>query len=127
MREIEAMALREAKTYREAGVHGIMLENMLEKSVPVVCVVIGEGGSGISSGQRRRIGVARALIKNAEVLILDEPTAGLDAASEATVLAAVRDFARSRNRAVLLVAHRPAALAIADCVVSINARSAAPA
>ena len=88
---------------------------------------IGEGGSGISSGQRRRIGVARALIKNAEVLILDEPTAGLDAASEATVLAAVRDFARSRNRAVLLVAHRPAALAIADCVVSINARSAAPA
>jgi ATP-binding cassette subfamily C protein CydCD len=88
---------------------------------------IGEGGSGISSGQRRRIGVARALIKDAEVLILDEPTAGLDAASEATVLAAVADFARSRNRAVLLVAHRPAALAIADCVVSINARSAVPA
>jgi ATP-binding cassette subfamily C protein CydCD len=88
---------------------------------------IGEGGSGISSGQRRRIGVARALIKDAEVLILDEPTAGLDAASEATVLAAVADFARSRNRAVLLVAHRPAALAIADCVVAINARSAVPA
>jgi ATP-binding cassette subfamily C protein CydCD len=88
---------------------------------------VGEGGSGISSGQRRRIGVARAMIKDAEVLILDEPTAGLDAASEATVLAAVGDYARARNRAVLLAAHRPAALAIADCVVSITARSAVPA
>jgi ATP-binding cassette, subfamily C, bacterial CydCD len=88
---------------------------------------IGEGGSGISSGQRRRIGVARALIKDAEVLILDEPTAVLDAESEAQVLAAVGDIARSRNRAVLLVAHRPAALGIADRVVTIAARSAVPA
>jgi ATP-binding cassette subfamily C protein CydCD len=89
--------------------------------------VLGESGSGLSSGQRRRLGVARVLLRDSDFLILDEPTAGLDAASEATVLAAVRAAARDRKRAVLLVAHRPAALAIADRVVTIVARSEEPA
>jgi ATP-binding cassette subfamily C protein CydCD len=88
---------------------------------------LAEGGAGLSSGQRRRIGVARALLKGGDFLILDEPTAGLDAASEATVLAAIRDASRSHNRAILLVAHRRAALEIADRVVTIGSRSGEPA
>jgi ATP-binding cassette subfamily C protein CydCD len=84
---------------------------------------LGEGGSGISSGQRRRIGVARALLRGGDLLIFDEPTAGLDVESERTVLEAIRATAHEDGRAVLLVAHRPAALAIADSITEIMSRA----
>lgn len=81
---------------------------------------LGERGSGLSSGQGRRIAVARALLRPARFLLLDEPTAGLDAVSERLVLDAVRAAARERGQGVLIVAHRPAALAIADRVVELE-------
>jgi ATP-binding cassette, subfamily C, bacterial CydCD len=81
--------------------------------------VLGERGRGLSSGQRRRVGLARALVRHAPVLLLDEPTAGLDDVAEAVVLAAVRDAARG-GAAVLLVAHRPGAVGEADRTVAVR-------
>ncbi|MDH6700699.1 ATP-binding cassette subfamily C protein CydCD [Streptomyces sp. MAA16] len=77
--------------------------------------VLGEDGAGLSAGQRQRLALARAFLADRPVLLLDEPTAALDGATEAEVVAAVRRL--TEGRTVLLVVHRPALLSAADRVV----------
>ncbi|MET9775226.1 thiol reductant ABC exporter subunit CydD [Streptomyces sp. NPDC006367] len=85
--------------------------------------VLGEDGAGLSAGQRQRLALARAFLADRPVLLLDEPTAALDGATEAEIVAAVRRLAAGRT--VLLVVHRPALLEIADRVVRLT-QPAAP-
>ncbi|MGI5444473.1 thiol reductant ABC exporter subunit CydD [Streptomyces sp. CA-243310] len=86
--------------------------------------VLGEGGMGLSAGQRQRLALARAFLADRPVLLLDEPTAALDGETEAAVVEAVRKLAIGRT--VLLVVHRPALLAVADRVVVVGAGPAGP-
>ncbi|MFF4356850.1 thiol reductant ABC exporter subunit CydD [Streptomyces sp. NPDC001604] len=85
--------------------------------------VLGEDGAGLSAGQRQRLALARAFLADRPVLLLDEPTAALDGATEAEVVEAVRRLAVGRT--VLLVVHRPALLRVADRVVRLGAADAA--
>ncbi|MEV0429556.1 thiol reductant ABC exporter subunit CydD [Micromonospora sp. NPDC050495] len=83
-----------------------------------LATVLGERGHGLSSGQRQRVALARAFLRDAPLVLLDEPTARLDTASEAVVLAATRRLVAGRT--ALLVAHRPALLADADRILRVE-------
>ena len=73
--------------------------------------LVGEGGYGLSGGQAQRIAIARAYVRNAPLLLLDEPTAHLDPATEADVLDSLRRLALGRT--VILASHSTAAMAFA--------------
>ncbi|GAA0522354.1 hypothetical protein Ade02nite_81660 [Paractinoplanes deccanensis] len=81
--------------------------------------VLGDDGAGLSAGQRQRIALARAFLRDASIVLLDEPTANLDAATAADVMAAIRRLARGRT--VLVAAHRPELIALAGRVVELAA------
>uniref|UniRef100_UPI001F299334 thiol reductant ABC exporter subunit CydC n=1 Tax=Acidocella facilis TaxID=525 RepID=UPI001F299334 len=73
--------------------------------------LVGEAGQRLSGGQARRLSMARAFLKDAPILLLDEPTEGLDAQSEAAVLGAMARLIKGRT--CLLISHRPQALRLA--------------
>ena len=77
--------------------------------------VLGDRGAGLSAGERQRLALARAFVRDVPLLVLDEPTASLDAETETEVLGAVRRL--TEGRTALVVAHRPALVALADRVV----------
>ena len=86
---------------------------------------VGSGGEGLSVGQRQRLALTRALYSTAPLVVMDEPTAHLDAASEAHVLTAVRALHAS-GRTVVVIAHRPALIALAEQAVVVESRPMQP-
>ncbi|CAG0955588.1 Putative multidrug export ATP-binding/permease protein [Myxococcaceae bacterium] len=77
--------------------------------------LLGERGTKLSTGQRQRLSIARALVKDTPILILDEPTASLDADTEMRVLANLAEW--GRGRAIFLITHRLSTIRRADHIV----------
>ncbi|MGO9602080.1 MAG: ABC transporter ATP-binding protein [Candidatus Binataceae bacterium] len=90
----------------------------IEKLPDGFATMLGRRGTRLSVGQKQRIAIARALMGNPDVLILDEPTAPLDTASENKLIAMLRELARTRI--VLIVAHRVSTLAASDRVLFVR-------
>ena len=80
--------------------------------------VVGERGLRLSGGQRQRIAIARALLKDAPVLILDEATSSVDVAAESSILAALEPLRRGRT--TLLIAHRLSTVRDADQILVLD-------
>lgn len=81
---------------------------------------VGEGGARLSGGERQRIGIARALYKQADMLVLDEGTSALDERMERTLLRSLGQ----RGRTLILVSHRAASLAHCDMIIRMSAGKA---
>jgi ATP-binding cassette subfamily B protein IrtB len=79
---------------------------------------VGEGGTQLSGGERQRVSLARALLKDAPIVLLDEPTAALDAAAEQAVTRVLEDLRGERT--LLVVTHRPATARAADQILVLD-------
>jgi ABC-type multidrug transport system fused ATPase/permease subunit len=104
--EIEAAA-------RAAHAHDFVSRLPKQYDTPVA-----EAGGGLSGGERQRLSVARAILKNAPILILDEPTSSLDAISEEIVFAALRRLRAGRT--TIVIAHRLSTVRDADRILVLD-------
>jgi ATP-binding cassette subfamily C protein CydC len=94
------------------------LDEMVQSLPKGMETIIGEQGHALSGGERQRLAIARAFLKDAPCLILDEPTANLDTVNEQAILQVLRTLCR--NRTVLLITHRSSLLEMADAILELQ-------
>jgi ABC-type multidrug transport system fused ATPase/permease subunit len=106
--EVEAAA-------RAAYIHDFIVSLERGYDTPV-----GERGAKLSGGQRQRIAIARAILRDPDILILDEATSALDAESEQAVQAALQNLLRSDHRITFVIAHRLSTVRGADRILVLD-------
>jgi ABC-type multidrug transport system fused ATPase/permease subunit len=108
-----------------AALASVQLTELVERLPQGLDTVVGERGATISGGQRQRLAIARAIVRDPRLLILDEPTSALDAETEREVVRAID--AASVGRTTLIITHRPSTVAHAHRILRIvNGRLESP-
>lgn len=98
---------------RLAGIHDFIIK--LPKQYHTM---IGENGAGLSGGEKQRIAIARALLKDAPILLMDEPTASVDISTESIIQETIRKL--KGKKTILIIAHRLSTIHDVDCIMVVN-------
>ncbi|RZQ60113.1 ABC transporter ATP-binding protein [Amycolatopsis suaedae] len=103
-----------------AAARSARLDEVVERLPDGWDTLVGEGGAQLSGGERQRVSIARAFLKRAPIVLIDEAASALDPENEAAVSAAISELAAEPGRTVLVIAHRPTTLEAADQVVALD-------
>lgn len=107
------------------ALHDAALDNRIHALPQGLDTWLGDNGAGLSGGERRRLVLARAYLRPAPWLLLDEPTEGLDTQTEAVVVQRLQARLAAREQGAMIVSHRPAPLSICNKIVAIDPADAA--
>jgi len=105
-------------THINSLIQSCILEDLVNAHSGLEKNYIGDSGARISGGQRQRIGIARALYRKPEILIIDEGTNALDKKNEEEIIKML--FSSDQNRTIILIAHHPAAISRCDQIVHLD-------
>jgi len=91
-------------------------QNLLKRAVNGIMTTIGEGGIKLSGGEKQRLSIARALLRNPKLLIFDEATSALDSLTEEEISETIRALSASKSQITILIAHRLSTIMHADTI-----------
>lgn len=103
-----------------AAAKAARLDELIERLPDGWNTRVGEGGMQLSGGERQRVSIARAFLKKARIVLIDEASSALDPENERAISRAIVNLARASDRTVIVIAHRPTTLAAADYIVALD-------
>jgi ATP-binding cassette subfamily B protein len=98
------------------ALHKSSCDELLARSSDGLDTIIGEGGIKLSGGEKQRLSIARALMRNPRLLIFDEATSALDSLTEESISATIRNISATRSQITILIAHRLSTIMHADVI-----------